>query len=130
MAGELSVVELAQSQSHRVAFITCPSQESAEAIAESLVSSQAAACVNIVPGVRSVYRWQGEICRDQEVLLVVKSTAAKAEEVASCLAKHHPYTEPELIFLPILEGSSTYLDWVTQETRSSARSLTGNPPVV
>ncbi len=99
---------------HLVGKITCPSQEVALALADALVEAQAAACVNIVPGLLSVYRWQGEICHDQEVLLLVKTTRQRIHEVKAVVEKIHPYDEPELLFSAVEMGSESYLDWVTK----------------
>lgn len=116
MAGELTVVPAEQKL---VALITCPDQNSAEQLAEALVASQAAACVNIVPGITSLYRWQGEVCRDQEHLLVVKTTEQARERVAAAVTKHHRYDEPELIFLPLHSGSESYLAWVSAQVEEA-----------
>lgn len=96
-----------------VGFVTCPSREVAEALAQELVESEAVACVNILGGVTSVYRWQGEVCKDQEYLLVVKTDRTRTSRVTQKLAQIHPYEEPELIFLPIESGSQSYLAWMT-----------------
>lgn len=111
-------MELTETSDHRVAFITCPDSESANKLADLIIDRQAAACVNIVPGLTSVYRWKGEVCRDSELLLVVKTRQEKREELAAVVAENHPYTEPELIFLPITSGSQTYLEWVTKHVQS------------
>ena len=100
-----------------VGFVTCPNEQVANTISEALVGSGAAACVNIVPGLSSVYRWKGEVCRDQEHLLIVKTDRSRASEVTEILALQHPYDEPELIFLPIESGSEGYLNWM-RDTRT------------
>ena len=116
MAGELEVVDGGECL---VTFITCPNEESAKNLASELVGGQAAACVNMLGGVRSIYRWQGEICDDQEFLLVVKTRASKRAEVAEIVSQYHPYDEPELIFLPIQSGSKSYLKWLVDQTTVS-----------
>ena len=99
-------------------MITCPDLASADALASRLVASHSAACVNLIGGLTSVYRWKGEICRDSEVLLVVKTTLEKREAVAEVVSELHPYDEPELIFLPLHSGSESYLRWLTEQTET------------
>ncbi len=111
MARELS---LARGTDQAVVKITCPSLEVAEKIALALVEKRAAACVNIIPGVTSVYQWQGKICRDSETLLLVKTTMAKGDEVLAVLAAEHPYEVPEAIWTRVEQGSQSYLDWITK----------------
>lgn len=107
-------MDLTQTEDHLVAFITCPDKETATRLADLLIDRHLAACVNIVPGLISVYRWQGKVCRDSELLLIVKTRQEKRQAIASLLSENHPYTEPELIFLPITSGSQGYLDWVSK----------------
>lgn len=115
MARELS---LGEGGDALVALITCPDANSASVLADKLVGGQAAACVNIVPGLTSVYRWKGEICRDSEQLLVVKTNESNRHRVAQVLTELHPYDEPELLFLPVSSGSETYLDWLQNQVHS------------
>ena len=96
-----------------VVFSTAPDTEVAEALAEYLVSEQLAACVNLVGGVRSVYRWQGEVHRDPEVLLIAKTDRQHLEPLIATLQDRHPYDCPEIIAMPIVGGSAGYLDWLT-----------------
>ena len=109
MAGKLEIVD---GDGCFVAFITVPA-EHAEAVSSALIETRSAACVNVISGLTSVYRWKGEVCRDPESLMVVKTTADKRQAVADVLTAHHPYEEPELIFLPIQSGSKSYLSWLT-----------------
>ena len=100
-----------------VVFITAPSTEVAEQIASVLLENKLAACVNIVPTVRSLYSWQGEMQVDQEVLLVVKSRASLFQErLIPAVQSVHPYEVPEIIALPVVMGLRSYLDWVGTET--------------
>lgn len=100
------------------ALVTAPSFETAEGIARNLVEQKLAACVNILPGVRSIYAWKGEIQADEEVLLLNKTRAALfAERLAPAIKALHPYEVPEIIALPIEMGAADYLDWVGQETQ-------------
>jgi periplasmic divalent cation tolerance protein len=99
----------------RVAFITAPDQEAAAGIARALVEEHLAACVNLLPGIRSVYRWEGAIEEDAEVLLVVKTRADRAAALVDRVVELHPYDVPEVVMLPAVGGSPTYLEWVRKE---------------
>lgn len=99
-------------------MITCPDLASADALASHIVASHSAACVNLLGGLTSIYRWKGEVCRDSEVLLLVKTTEQKREAVAAAVTELHPYDEPELIFLPFHSGSRSYLRWLGEQTQS------------
>jgi uncharacterized protein involved in tolerance to divalent cations len=95
-----------------VALSTVATAEDAERIARALVERRLAACVNVVPGVVSVYRWKGEVCRDEERLLVIKTRAERIEELREALVRLHPYELPELVALPIEAGHEAYLAWL------------------
>ncbi len=99
-----------------VVLITVPTEEDAVKIARHLVEKRLAACVNIVPGIRSIYTWEGEVCDEGEVLLVVKSRTELFARVAEAVGGRHPYTVPEIIALPIVTGSESYMDWIGQVT--------------
>lgn len=101
-----------------VVFCTCPDEQTARALAAGLVEEKLAACVNVLPGIRSIYRWQGEVQDDSEVLMVVKTTQPKLDRLAQWLKQHHPYELPEVIALPVSGGLPGYLDWVAQETET------------
>lgn len=92
------------------------SAEDAERIAASLVEHDLAACVNVVPGVRSFYRWKGVLQRDEERLLVIKTRAERFEALREALVALHPYELPEVIALPIAAGHAPYLEWITAGT--------------
>lgn len=108
MAGKLDIIDGGEAL---VALITVP-VESVDAVSSALVESRSAACVNVISGLTSVYRWKGEVCRDPESLLIVKTNQKNRQSVADVLTEHHPYDEPELIFLPIASGSKSYLGWL------------------
>lgn len=102
-----------------VVLITTPSMEVAEKIASHLVEQRLAACVNITTPVRSIYRWEGKIERDEEILLICKTRRDLFDpDFTTAVKALHPYTVPEIIALPIEMGSATYLDWIQAETRS------------
>ncbi|WP_435101009.1 divalent-cation tolerance protein CutA [Arhodomonas sp. AD133] len=109
------------SEEHLVALSTCPDRETAERIAEALVAGHHAACVNIIPGLTSVYRWQGEVHRDPELLLVAKTTRAAFDELEAAIRAEHPDELPEIIAVPIAAGLEGYLHWVTEQTAKSDR---------
>jgi periplasmic divalent cation tolerance protein len=94
---------------------TCPDAATAERIAETLVGEGLAACVNVLPGVTSIYRWQGVVERAGEVLLVIKTTEAGFAALEERLVALHPYELPELIAVPIDHGLPVYLDWVRNQ---------------
>jgi periplasmic divalent cation tolerance protein len=95
-----------------VALSTAPDAEVGARIARALVESGAVACVNLVPGVRSIYVWDGAVQDEAEVLLVIKTTAAGAPRAEAALRAAHPYAVPEWVLLPVAGGFSGYLDWV------------------
>lgn len=95
-----------------VALSTCGSAEEAAAVARGLVERRLAACVNIVPGVRSIYRWQGAVEDAAEWLLVIKTTRGRFPDLAAELRRLHSYEVPELVALPVLDGLEPYLDWL------------------
>ncbi|MDE3155249.1 MAG: divalent-cation tolerance protein CutA [Acidobacteriota bacterium] len=95
---------------------TLPADADVENFAAQLVEERLAACVAIHPGVRSVYRWQGEVERAHEYQLVLKTTAARAEALAGRMAALHPYEVPELLILPVTGGGEAYLRWIRAET--------------
>jgi periplasmic divalent cation tolerance protein len=100
-----------------VVLITAPGQEAAEKIAAELLGKKIAACVNIVPSIQSIYNWKGEAQNDREVLLLVKTRASLFQErLVPAVKAVHPYEVPEIIALPVLMGSQSYLDWMAAET--------------
>ena len=101
-----------------VVLNTCSSADEAERIARRLVEARLAACVNVVAGARSFYRWQGAIESAQEWLLVIKTSRVLFEGLRAELEKIHSYEVPELIALPIVEGSPNYLLWLEGEVSS------------
>ncbi len=94
-----------------VCLVTAP-QGNAQAIATTIVERELAACVNIVPSVQSIYRWEGKLEQDEEALLVLKTTHGAVSPLNDLLRKIHPYENFELVALDIVAGSQRYLDWV------------------
>lgn len=94
----------------------CPDDAIAERIATALIEARLAACVNILPAVRSVYRWQGAVESASEIPLLIKSTVANYPAVEKAIASLHPYELPEIIALPVSQGLPAYLNWVATET--------------
>jgi len=93
-------------------FITAPNREEARLVAETLVTNRLAACVQILSEIESVYRWQGTIERQPEVLLIAKTTRGKFAELETEVRRLHTYETPEIIALAITEGSAPYLKWL------------------
>lgn len=99
-----------------VVLVTIDSQEAAIALAEILVNEGLAACVNLFP-IQSIYRWQGSIQQDNEWQLVIKTRLTQSSDLSARIAALHPYEIPEIVMLPILEGSAAYLGWVAAQTQ-------------
>ena len=97
---------------------TCPDAATAERLAGGLVGRRLAACVNILPEIRSIYRWQGETQDDAEVLMIAKTTRCAYAGLEAWLIEHHPYDVPEVLALPVAAGSAAYLEWVVNETET------------
>ncbi len=98
-------------------MVTAPDKSAARLIARALIEKKIAACVNISPSWISIYRWEGKIQEDAEVLLLIKTTSELFEnQLVPCIQELHPYDVPEIIALPILAGEKNYLDWVIKET--------------
>jgi periplasmic divalent cation tolerance protein len=97
-----------------LALSTCPDDETGRTIAEALVSERLATCVNRAPGIRSTYRWDGQLQDDAEVLLIIKTCQSRVAELESRLKALHPYDLPELVVVPVSGGSDAYLQWVRQ----------------
>ena len=99
-----------------VTLVTCASQEEAERIATAIVEEKLAACVNIIPGVTSVYLWDGKLCRESERLMVIKSRRPKEEALRIRILALHSYKVPEIVTFPIASGHEAYLRWITEAT--------------
>ncbi len=95
---------------------TCPDAEHAEALTVRLIESRLAACINQLPGIRSVYRWEGELKSGSEVMLMIKTPADKWPALEAAIKAEHPYELPEIIAVPISDGHKPYLDWIRTTT--------------
>ena len=95
-------------------LITAPSAEVGRTLAQGLVEERLAACVNVVPGLCSIYRYEGSVHEDAEVLLLVKTCASRAGELEAFVGEQHPYDLPELVRIAVPGGSQAYLDWVRE----------------
>lgn len=99
-----------------LALCTAPDAETAAQVARALVTDRLAACVNVIPGLRSFYEWEGEVQDDQEVQLLIKTRSSRTEKLEARIRELHPYDVPEILFLTIGGGSADYLDWIRQTT--------------
>ena len=96
---------------------TVAGPQDAERLASVLLDARLIACANILPGATSLYRWKGEIQRDAEVLVLMKTTTHRLEALEERLLAEHPYDVPELLAVPVIDGSSAYLNWVAAEVQ-------------
>ncbi|MFZ1641595.1 MAG: divalent-cation tolerance protein CutA [Candidatus Contendobacter sp.] len=103
-----------------IILCTCPDPATAERIAETVVGERLAACVNIVPGLTSIYRWEGQMQRDSELLLLIKTRQAVYPLLEARIRELHPYQVPEIVALSIRAGSAAYLDWIADHTGTPA----------
>jgi len=94
-----------------VVLVTTSSPEEAEAIANILIQQKLAACINIIP-LKSLYTWEGKICKDQEYQLLIKTDLSKFSELETTIKNNHSYEVPEIIAIPIIKGSESYLSWL------------------
>ena len=101
---------------YSVVFMTASSHEEAENIAENIVSHKLAACVNILPNMKSFYWWDDKVCKDDELLLVAKIKTSLFKDLEKAVKKLHSYDVPEIILLPIENGSNAYLQWMEKVT--------------
>lgn len=103
----------------RIALVTAPSREVAESLVRQLVEERLVACGNIVPGLTSIYRWEGEVACDAEVLIVLKTADEAVPRLTERVVELHPYEVPEVLVLPIEAGHDAYLAWVRESVDST-----------
>jgi len=111
-------------------FCTCPDLDGARALGRALVEERLVACAQLLPGVESIYRWDGRIEAAGEVLLILKTTRGCFDRLQARLAALHPYDVPELVALPAVAGLPTYLHWVADSTRAADPGPRDAPPAI
>lgn len=99
-----------------VILSTVPDKETGLLVANALVKEKLAACVNIFSGIQSIYQWKGELCNEEELMLIIKSRSFLFEKIRKRISDLHSYEVPEIISIPVLEGHKPYLDWITSNT--------------
>jgi periplasmic divalent cation tolerance protein len=104
-----------------VVLSTCATETDAERLARALVAGRLAACVNVVPGMRSFYHWKGEIESGAEFLLIIKTSRELFPALNAEMAKLHPYEVPELLALPVVDGAENYLSWLDSNLRGAQK---------
>lgn len=110
---------MVEKSTKRLVFITAPNEAEARKIANSLVEENLAACVSIVPKIVSIYRWEGKVTEDEELLLIVKTSEEKFSALSESVVKLHSYKTPEIIAIAIADGLKSYLDWIDDSLGSS-----------
>lgn len=101
----------------QILLSTVESAQTAEKIAATVVEERLAACVNVLPGISSYFRWEGEVQREQEFMLILKTSTDRLRELIERIKTLHPYEVPEIVAVPVEEGHQPFLDWVERETR-------------
>jgi len=104
-------------KNHIIVFCTAPNSETAAVIADDLVKKHLAACVNIIDSVSSVYRWKGDIVRDSECLMIIKTAVELFVDLEAAIKANHPYEVPEIIGFKLEKGNQEYLNWIIDTTR-------------
>jgi periplasmic divalent cation tolerance protein len=112
-------IKMADPTSIVICLVTAPSREVATALATKLVDKRLVACVNVVPGVQSIYRWKDEIVIDEEVLMIIKTDQRLASELQSLIISEHPYEVPEFVVIKPQDVSASYAQWVVGATERS-----------
>ena len=103
-------------ESYLIVMTTCASEEEAGKIVKKVLDAHLIACANIVPGVNSFFRWKGKVTNEKEVMVLMKTRKKLFSELTEWIQTHHSYQVPEIIALPIIDGSTEYLDWIKEET--------------
>lgn len=99
-----------------IVFVTTPTSEEADRIAEALVGQRLAACINIIPAIQSIYRWEGKVTHDQESLMIIKTTDERYADLERSVKELHSYSTPEVVALKVERGSEQYLSWLREST--------------
>ena len=103
----------------RFVYITCGSQEEAQRIGAALVEAHLAACVNLIPGMISLYRWEGQVAQDQEFVLIAKTTESKLAALTAKAVALHSYDLPCVVAMPLVGGHTPFLQWIASETQGA-----------
>lgn len=109
---------MAQVEPMALVYATCPDLDTAETMARALVEDEQIACANIVPGMVSVYRWEGKIERGTEVILIAKTRASSAIQVRDAIVARHPYDVPAVFIVPVESAHPEFLQWLCDSTRA------------
>lgn len=109
-----------QSCAAAIVYSTCPDAQTARDIGRALVVAKLAACVNILPGMTSIYQWDGEVSTDDEVVMIIKTRKALVEKVIAEASAQHPYDTPAFLALDVVVGAPAYLSWIMSETLAPA----------
>jgi len=105
---------------HHIVFVTVPDLAAARVLASGILENRLAACVNLVSGVESHYRWEGKLCQETEVLMVLKTTGDQLAALEVWVLAEHPYDTPEFVALKIEAGSARYLNWISESVGSGS----------
>ena len=111
-----------------IVFCSCPDKVVADRLSQVLVEERLAACVSQVSGVSSVYWWEGKVCRDEEVLLLIKTTGQRLANLTARIEALHPYEVPEIVAVPLDGGSERYLAWLGQTVAAGGPDASGPAP--
>jgi periplasmic divalent cation tolerance protein len=115
--GASKAVENSSGTGLSICYVTVPDEASTNSLASKLVETKLAACVNIIPGIKSTYFWEGKVNQDSELLLMIKTRNSLREDLISFVKENHTYTVPEIICTDIAAGSPAYLKWVMDSTK-------------
>ena len=105
---------------HHIVFVAAPDLAVARKLASGILENRLAACVNLKPGLESHYRWEGKLCQETEVLMVLKTTGDQLVALEAWVLAEHPYDTPEFVVLKIETGSARYLDWISESVGSES----------
>lgn len=108
---------------YQIIFCSCPNSTIAETIARTLVESRLAACVNMIPAIQSIYRWEEKVVSDNEILLIIKSTYACFAELSQTITHLHPYAIPEIVSVEVNQGSKLYLNWLSDNCKTVSDTI-------
>ncbi|EYC23314.1 hypothetical protein Y032_0015g2584 [Ancylostoma ceylanicum] len=128
MASSATTAVLSRMRNLRVVYVTAPSKDAALKIARAAVERKLAACVNIIPGITSVYEWQGKLHEDSEAVLIMKTQENLLEDLHKVVIENHSYEVPAFVSLPIDGVSQPYADWLLGQTKPSSEMISTSEP--